>query len=266
VDEASDPVRRLRPQDRIKRLLLPPASLFWLLFLGLAVALRTPYAVFGWSAAGTAVALLYALSTPHVRKLLMRTLDLYPALHPERFEPHGVGALVVLDSGRKSGAREYDGATVREATLERLVYGAWLHRRLGLPVLVSGNGAREMMAEVLREPLGVEARWIEHHSHDTHENAVFSSRLLAGEGIRRVVLVTHFWHMPRAVAAFTAAGLEVVPAPMGLGGLLGAHRFLGALPHPQGMAESYLVVHEWVGIVWYRLRRYRYRPRHGHRR
>ncbi len=259
MDEGSNagspaPVRRLRWSDRVQRVLLPPAGLFWLLFLGLAMALATPYAVLGWSAAGASVAALYAMSTPHLRSLLMATLDRHAPLEPDGFEPTGVGALVVLDCGRKRGAREYGGATVREATLERLVYGAWLHRRLGTPVLVSGNGAREMMAAVLRESLGVEARWIESRSHNTHENAALSTRILASEGVGRVLLVTHFWHMPRAVAAFATAGLEVVPAPMGFGGLLGARPFLGALPHPQAMAECYLAVHEWVGIVWYRMR------------
>lgn len=254
------PVRRPRWSDRAKRILLPPAGLFWTLFLGVALARATPHDVLGWSMAGASVAALYAMSTPLVRRLLMATLDRYEPLPHDRTEATGAGAIVVLDSGRKLGAREYGGSTVREATLERLVYGAWLHRKLGTPILVSGNGSREMMADLLRESLGVETRWIEPKSHNTHENAVESAKILRAEGVVRILLVTHFWHMPRAVAAFSAAGLEVVPAPMGFATLLYARRVLGLLPHPQAIAESYLAVHEWAGMAWYRLRYRHARP------
>lgn len=253
-------VRRPRWSDRAKRVLLPPAGLFWTFFLGAALARATPYSVLGWSLAGASVAALYALSTPLARRLLMATLDRFEPLPYDRIEDTGAAAIVVLDSGRKLGAREYGGAAVREATLERLVYAGWLHRKLGTPILVSGNGSREMMADLLRESLGVPTRWIEPRSHNTHESAVESAKLLRAEGVVRILLVTHFWHMPRAVAAFSAAGLEVVPAPMGFGSLLYARPFLGLLPHPQAMAESYLAVHEWAGMAWYRLRYRHVRP------
>jgi hypothetical protein len=61
------------------------------------------------------------------------------------------------------------------------------------------------------------------------------------------------------VAAFAATGLEVVPAPMGFTRVRNPRRsLLDVVPHPMALYESHLVLHEWVGIVWYRLR-------YGHR-
>ncbi len=68
-------------------------------------------------------------------------------------------------------------------------------------------------------------------------------------------LVTHFWHMPRSVAAFHAAGLEVVPAPMGFFGPKPSHRgVLAVLPRTEPLCFSGAALHEWVGRLWYRVR------------
>jgi uncharacterized SAM-binding protein YcdF (DUF218 family) len=60
-------------------------------------------------------------------------------------------------------------------------------------------------------------------SRDTRENAQYSAALLRDLDVQQVVLVTHGWHMPRALRAFKDAAArekaqwEIVPAPMGLG-------------------------------------------------
>ena len=56
-------------------------------------------------------------------------------------------------------------------------------------------------------------QWLEDRSRNTHENAQFTAARLEQEGVKRVVLVAHGFDMRRARAEFTAAGLEVVPAP-----------------------------------------------------
>ena len=79
--------------------------------------------------------------------------------------------------------------------------------------------------------------------------------LLAPEGITRVALVTHGWHLPRAVGVFEHAGLQVIPAPT----LVPAPWKTGAdlpgwLPDGLAFARSMLAVHEYLGGAWYRLR------------
>jgi uncharacterized SAM-binding protein YcdF (DUF218 family) len=42
---------------------------------------------------------------------------------------------------------------------------------------------------------------------------LYSARLLQEKGIKRILLVTSAWHMPRSVKLFEAQGLEVTPLP-----------------------------------------------------
>ncbi|MGB1879583.1 MAG: YdcF family protein, partial [Gammaproteobacteria bacterium] len=66
--------------------------------------------------------------------------------------------------------------------------------------------------EALERDFRVPVRWVESVSQNTRENA----RLTAGVlDVRRIVLVTHALHMPRAMREFHAAGFDVTPAPLG---------------------------------------------------
>jgi len=54
---------------------------------------------------------------------------------------------------------------------------------------------------------------VEAWSQDTHQKATRSAAILKAEGITRIVLVTHAWHMPRAKLVFERAGMTIIPAP-----------------------------------------------------
>ena len=108
------------------------------------------------------------------------------------------------------------------------------------------------MADALEESFGLRARWVEDASRNTHENAHLSAPILLGDGIRRVYLVTHFWHMPRAMAAVRASGLEPVAAPVGLA--IPDEDWSAFLPRPGALRLNQLFWHETVGRLWYRLR------------
>jgi uncharacterized SAM-binding protein YcdF (DUF218 family) len=144
-------------------------------------------------------------------------------------------------------------------TLQRVRYAAALHRRTGLPVLTSGGvPARdvepiaESMARTMEQELGATVRWRENRSADTWENARFSADLLREAGVRRILLVTHAFHMPRALHCFRAQGLEVVAAPTAFRGP--AWEDLRSLkPSWSGMRDSSLALHEHLGMLWYRL-------------
>ena len=56
--------------------------------------------------------------------------------------------------------------------------------------------------------------WLEACSLTTGENAWYTARLAAENGVRRVVLVTCDFHLPRARACFEASGLECTAAPV----------------------------------------------------
>jgi len=99
---------------------------------------------------------------------------------------------------------------------------------------------------VLSQDFGLEPRWIDAGSRDTHENALRTRDLLAAQGIRRIALVTHAWHMPRSVREFERAGFTVVPAPTGFAAPE-ARPLLEWLPSADGLALSRLVLREAAG-------------------
>lgn len=244
----------------VRLLLLPPTNLTALLVLGLLLRRRWPRA--GKALAGAAVLLLVALSSGLGSMLLVRPLeDMAPPL--ARLDAHGAQAIVVLGAGSIYRSPEYGGLDIPdEVALMRLRYGAHLQHATGLPLLVTGGNAKPDgsmqakglgMARALREDFRTPVKWVETESEDTHQNAVFSARILRAEGVTRVLLVTHAMHMPRAAAAFERAGLNVVPAPTAFYSR-GEHSLLGWLPSAAGMYRSYYATHEWIGLLWYRLR------------
>jgi uncharacterized SAM-binding protein YcdF (DUF218 family) len=89
-------------------------------------------------------------------------------------------------------------------------------------------------------------------SDKNRENARKSAALLMEAGIGKVLLVSHAWHLPRAVVAFNQAGLEVVPMPT----LFRREPLtpLDYLPQAEGLRQSRIALHEWLGRFWYWLR------------
>ena len=237
----------------LELLLLPPGGLFLLAVAGLVLQ-RTRRRRSGIAMVTIAVALLYLLSTPLAMVPLLRPLDRYPPLDLADAPPGEGQAIVILSAGIRTHAREYGHDVASSTAMERLRYGAWLHRRLAHPILITGITGR-VLEQTLEEAFGVTARWVEDGSHNTHQHVVHSAGLLADAGIERIYLVTHYWHMPRAMAAFRKAGVEVVPAPMGFADIAPesfSPRWL--LPTSGALHASTTALHEWVGQVWYRLR------------
>lgn len=169
-----------------------------------------------WLATLALVGLL-VLSLPVVGDALMVSLEPYPPITPAQLQR--VQAVVILGGGSYFGAPEYGGDTVNHATLERLRYGARLARASNLPLLVTGgapSGRRpegESMREVLEHDFGVKVRWVEAASRDTAENASMSAPILKAAGVSRIALLSHGWHLPRAVPLFEREGLAVNAAP-----------------------------------------------------
>lgn len=232
--------------------LLPPGN--GLLLLGLAGLFRRRRWAFGLAAVATLLLLLQSL--PLVSGALMASLEVRagPAIQGK----DGAQAIVVLSGGLSTDATEYGGDTAGARTLMRLRYGALLAHRFDLPLLVSGgrpdNATRTeaaVMADILANEFAVKVRWQETQSRNTAENAALSAAILREAGIRRVVLVTQAFHMPRAARLFRDAGIEVVPAPtnfVATGSL--PPGLLDFLPQVSAMQHSYYALHEWLGIAW----------------
>ncbi len=203
----------------LRTLLLPPAGPVllamagaWL--LGRGTGRNTRRAGFVLLACGLGA--LWVLSLPVVADLLEHAADREAAL--EQALP-AAQAIVILGGGTtRHSAPEFGHAPAAGSDLlERLAYGAYLARRTGLPILVTGDFAEtEAMHTALARDFGVPTRWIESHSRDTYQNAQFSAALLRESGVTRILLVTSATHEYRAAREFEASGLQVIPAPTGL--------------------------------------------------
>ncbi|MEM7203413.1 MAG: YdcF family protein [Planctomycetota bacterium] len=239
-------------RELLKLLILPPLAPL-LLVVAAALLRRRPRVSRVLAIAGFLS--LWLLSTPWMAWVLLAGLQRDPALDPAALP--GAEAIVVLSADHVRAAPEFGGDTVGPMTLERLRYGARLHRACGRPLLVSGGVVgtlerphAELMRDVLEGEWGVTVRWLESNSRNTFENARESAALLAEAGIDRVYLVTHAWHLPRATASFARFGVDVVPAPTGFRGP--PHRFWrGLLPSWSGLRDCSLGLHEWIGRLWY---------------
>jgi uncharacterized SAM-binding protein YcdF (DUF218 family) len=239
----------------IAALLVPPGSLLLLAAAGALLALRRPRA--GRALVALSLAALYALSTPFLADTVVRTLE--PAPRDPLADRSGQ-AIVVLGGGTYFGAPEYGQDTISEASLVRLRYAAHLHRASNKPVMVTGGAPQgnaaseaEQMRKVLEHDFQVPVRWAEPASNNTLENARLSYRLLDAAGMRRIYLVTHAWHMPRARLAFEHAGFTVIPAPTAFA----THyrlTILDFLPSAGALFRSRHFFHEVIGIGGYHLR------------
>jgi uncharacterized SAM-binding protein YcdF (DUF218 family) len=241
----------------IAALVLPPVLPMLCTAAGLLLLRKFPR--LGRGLAGGGLLLMWLLSTPVVISFLAAPLEAVPVLQAQNLGR--AQAIVILGAGQRIDMPEYGGPTPNRLALERLRYGARLARLSGLPILVSGGaptGERpeaELMAASLSEDFGVEPRWLEDTSLDTADNATFSTRMLRNAGIERVVLVTHAAHMRRAVGEFAAQGLEVIPAPTAfLSSTSAGEEFRDYLPGPSAAYESWLVTHEWLGLLAQKLR------------
>ncbi|WP_293760024.1 YdcF family protein [uncultured Aquitalea sp.] len=234
--------------------LLPPFVFLLPLLFGLWLKRRRPRV--GAMFIAAAILLAYVLSIPRTAMWLSAGLERYPVVQME--EMAKVQAIVVLGGGKKP-APEYGRSEPSADTLSRLRYAAHLARRTGLPLLVSGGapigGEAEarVMARTLAEDYGIKARWVEDQSATTLENARFSSRLLAADGIGRIALVSQGWHLRRAEPFFEQTGLTVLPAPTGFVRYDG-EGLLWYIPQGRAMQECHSALREWVGILFYGVR------------
>lgn len=248
-------------------LLLPPGAPLLLIAIGLAWSLRRARA--GRIVATIGLVLAALTSSQVVGQWLIGFVERDAGAAPDAqslralvARPDAPTAIVVLGGGLRFDERERpDPEQPNPRTTERLLHGAWVARVTGLPVLVSGGAPDRrrsaeavLMRRLLEQRLATPVRWVEDRSRDTEGNARESARLLRPAGHRRVLLVTHAYHMPRALDAFQRAGLQPVAVPHGFLGTPNPATLHGWLPSAQGVSVNWLVAHETVGGLWYRLR------------
>jgi uncharacterized SAM-binding protein YcdF (DUF218 family) len=170
-------------------------------------------------------------------------------------------AIIVLGGGRRELAPEYGLSTLTARSIDRLRYGVWLAKETNLPLGFSGgvgHGAEpgpseaEIAQRIAEREFGRPLKFVESNSRDTRENAVRTVALLEPQGIEQIVIVSHAYHLPRALKNFqrVAEGRNVrfVAAPMGVT-RDGRLRALDWLPTAGGFEEVRITLHEIIGRV-----------------
>lgn len=247
----------------VSALLLPPVPLLVLIVVGARLMFRRR--LLAWLLILLGVIGIWLSCTSAVSGALIRWLNQPPPALTEsaiaEIKRMPRTAIVVLGGGRKVVAPEYGISTLHERSIERLRYGIWLGRETGLPLAFSGgvgHGALpgptegEIAARVAEREFGRPLKWTESESRDTRENAVKMVALLKAQGIERIVLVTHDYHMRRAMRNFQRAAegskLALVAAPMDLPNP-GRLHLRDWLPDNAFMEDTSLALREWLGYL-----------------
>jgi uncharacterized SAM-binding protein YcdF (DUF218 family) len=235
--------------------LAPPTVLITLCVVGALIALR-------WRIAGLAIMLaasltLFAVATPAVSSWLLRRAE---AGLPSQVDFRGAQAIVVLGGGTRVGNGGAIPDRLRDRSYERLALATDAYHELRLPVAVSGGppstrhtSEAALMKAALESEFAVPVTWIEDQSLTTWENAVFSAEMLHKAGIGKIVVVTHRWHLPRAVRSFERAGMPAVPWPAPATPSRG-RRLQDYFPTMGALQDSFYGLHEIIGGLYYRLR------------
>lgn len=173
----------------------------------------------------------------------------------------GIIILGGFEDGWVTGGR---GSLHLNMAAERLTEGVRLARAFpdARIVFTGGSGTLWRSGEVATGPvsdylrsLGIAADRIvlEGKSRNTHENAVYTKKVLDPKPGERWILVTSAYHMPRAMGVFRKEGFDVVPYAVDYRtrGPEDATRMFDSVP--AGFMRSDLAVKEWIGLVSYRV-------------
>jgi uncharacterized SAM-binding protein YcdF (DUF218 family) len=244
----------------IKNLLLPPGIFLLLLLFAWWLRHARPRlsrALFVIGLAG-----MWAMSLPIVVQWSAKGIENIPPLPQDQWATlaQRADAIVILGSGRERNDPSWGADIPTGVALERMRYAARMSKASGLPILVTGGlhygeppSEAAIMAESLREDFGVTVRWQEGESRTTWENATMTAAILQPLGIKRIVVVTQAWHMPRSVWSFEKAGFSVVAAPVGFLSVDNARPFGGWTPESRAIWQSGQLLNEAAGLVAYPL-------------
>lgn len=246
----------------LKALLLPPGGIIILLLLGFWFR---NYFV-GKFLVAVSTILLYLLSTPAVTYWIAGHVETTQAMPADEIKRIGSQALLVLSASADLENPEIGGRDRPSGIgLQRLNYALQLHRQTGLPVIVSGGkltSESPPLAAIYAKWLndqGVETLALETASANSWENIGFSKPILEELDVYRVAIVTHAYHMPRAMQAARAHRLDAIAAPFGFIHKRTEGQTIGRtardwVPYADRLAANYLLLHELSGRWWYQFK------------
>jgi uncharacterized SAM-binding protein YcdF (DUF218 family) len=239
-----------------------PSNVFISLGIVGLLLLLTPWRrLASWLVVTSLVLIAVAGLSPLGNILILPLEQRFPPWDPSRGPPDG---LIVLGGAITPDVSAARGVVALDEAAERITAAAELARRYPNARIVYTGGSNAVLSDRIAEaPFAVselEALGVAHdritaeeQSRNTVENAVFSRLIAQPKQGERWLLVTSAYHMPRAIAAFRAAGFPVdaYPVDWRTRGPIDASRPFDALS--AGLARTDAAVHEWIGLLAYRL-------------
>ena len=215
--------------------------------------------VASWLVVTSVVLIALCGLSPLGNALILPLEQRFPAWDASHGPPDGI---VVLGGVILPGVSQERGAISFNDAAARITATAELARRYPNARIIFSSGhvfadepAEAGLAVQELVALGVAADRItaEEQSRNTVENAVFSRLIAQQKPGERWLLVTSAYHMPRAMGVFRAAGFPVEAYPVDWR-TRGPDDVVQPFPSiADGLHQTDTAVHEWVGLVVYRL-------------
>ncbi|MEC9347166.1 MAG: YdcF family protein [Pseudomonadota bacterium] len=213
---------------------------------------------------GLALAIMWGCSLPVTSVWLIGGLEArYP---PRPVAAFGHEQAALLLGGMISPAYPPRVTPDLGPAIDRVIFAKRLHEAgVADRILVIGGNVSWMPdapseSEMIRDLLvefGVspEVILLEGRSQNTRQNASGAAALMARHGITRALLVTSGAHMPRAMATFRRAGIDVVPATAEVSVTsVGRLTLLDFLPSASALAGTTFALKEHLGLLVYSLK------------
>ncbi|MFK5938351.1 MAG: ElyC/SanA/YdcF family protein [Sulfurimonas sp.] len=197
---------------------------------------------------------LFLFSYPPFSNFLVQNLE---NQYPKYNCKHDVKYIHVLGSGHNTDETQPISSHLSGAGTKRVLEGIIIHNQIpNSRIIFTGyagdtDTTNAKMNAQLATALGVTQKEmiINGMPSDTEEEAKFTKTLVADEPF---ILVTSATHMPRAMMIFKSLGLNPIAAPTSFY----KSEFKGYLraPKPRYFYISTIAMHEYIGMLWVKIR------------
>ena len=207
--------------------------------------------------------LLVVVSLPAFSYLALGTLEWNYA--PDMEIPKDRQAIVVLSGALKDVQNDTE-TMLADDTLYRCLKAIRLYN-MGDPCPVITTGGKvhagdpgPMLAEAMRDFLvsqGVplDRIIVESNSRSTYENAVEVGKIIQERALETpILLVTDVTHLARSERCFEKQGIDVIPIGCRFSNPEFDWSYDQFIPSPGALSSVHDVIHEWLGMAWYRIK------------
>lgn len=214
----------------------------------------------------------YLLSIQPTAYFLARSLEkMVPSATIDSTIIKSADAIIVLAGGAQKQTPEHPFAELGGTSWRRLWRGIELFKLADgkVPLFYSGGSGNPFdpiaqEAELAKQyglTIGIpgDMFWIESESRDTYESSLAVKNLLdkrfADNKTHKIILVTSARHMPRSLKTMNKVGITAIPQPADFSAESFKITPLSFFPSAAPFSSSVQSIHEWVGLLGYKLRK-----------